>query len=125
LDRTEEAIGVLDRILELYPEYVKGRAGRGVMYARAKNWVAAQADAEEALRRDKSPANVYQVAGIYARLTCHDASHKAEAIRLLSAALRGGFGYEYIEMDKDLDPIRDTPEFKRLLDGVAAIRCLK
>ena len=122
LDRTDEAIRVLDRVLELYPDYVKGRAGRGVMHARAENWAAAKADAEDALRRDSSPSNVYQIAGIYARLTRHDAGHKAEAIRLLSTAIRAGFGYEYIESDKDLDPIRDTPEFRRVLDGVRALK---
>jgi tetratricopeptide (TPR) repeat protein len=122
LDRTDEAIRVLDRVLELYPDYVKGRAGRGVMHARAENWAAAKADAVDALRRDSSPSNVYQIAGIYARLTRHDAAHKAEAIRLLSTALRAGFGYDYIESDRDLDPIRDTPEFRRVLEGVRSLK---
>jgi serine/threonine protein kinase/Tfp pilus assembly protein PilF len=122
LNRTGDAIRVLDRILEVYPEYVKARAGRGVMHARAENWAEAKADAEEALRRDTSPANVYQIAGIYARLTQHDSRHLAEAIRLLSSSLRSGFGYEYIETDKELDPIRATPEFKGLMNGVKALK---
>jgi hypothetical protein len=92
------------------------------MHARAENWAAAKSDADEALQRDKSPANVYQVAGIYARLTRHDGRHKAEAIRLLASALRSGFGYEYIEIDRELDPIRDTPEFKRLMESVSLLK---
>jgi len=122
LDRTEDAIRVLDRIVELYPEYVKGRAGRGVLHARAENWAAAKSDAEEAMRRDTSPPNVYQVAGIYARLSKHDPRHQSEAVRLLTTALRGGFGYEYIETDKDLDPIRSSSEFKRVLESVRALK---
>jgi eukaryotic-like serine/threonine-protein kinase len=122
LDRTTDAIQVLDRILELYPEFVKGRAGRGVMHARAEHWAQAKADAEEALKRDTSPANVYQVAGIYARLTQHDGRHKGEALRLLTSALRSGFGFEYIEIDRELDPIRETPEFKRLLESVSVLK---
>jgi hypothetical protein len=65
---------------------------------------------------------VYQIAGIYARLTQHDSRHLAEAIRLLSSSLRSGFGYEYIETDKELDPIRATPEFKGLMNGVKALK---
>jgi tetratricopeptide (TPR) repeat protein len=122
LGRTNDAVVVLDRILELYPEYVKARSGRGMMRARAGNWAEAKADAEETLRLDGSPAFTYYVAGIYAQLSRHDAVHKTEALRLLSAALRAGFGHDYIETDKDLDPIRTTPEFRRVLDGVQALK---
>ncbi len=122
LGKTAEAITTLNRVIELYPDFVPGRAGRGVMHGRAENWAAAKADAEEALRRDPSPSNMYQVAGIYALLTKQDPAHKANAIRLLTAALRGGFGYDYIEDDKDLAPIRNTPEYKRVLEGVHALK---
>jgi serine/threonine protein kinase/tetratricopeptide (TPR) repeat protein len=121
LGRTDDAIRVLDRLLELYPDYTPARAGRGVQHGRKGNWELAKADAEEAHRQDNSPKNVFQVAGIYAHLTKHDPIHKAEAIRLLSSALRGGFGYEHIERDTDLTPIRDTAEFRRLVDGVRLI----
>ena len=117
----EEALRVLDRMLELYPDYVPARADRGVMSARLKQWEAARADAEDALKRDQTARNLFQVGAIYALLTQQDPAHKAEAIRLLSAALRGGFGFDYIETDKDLDPIRGTPEFGRVLEGARAI----
>jgi serine/threonine protein kinase/tetratricopeptide (TPR) repeat protein len=121
LGRTEEAIRTLDQLLELYPDFVPARAGRGVLFARTEKWDAAAADAVEALRRDRSPANVYQVAGIYALLSKRKPELRDEAIRLLTTALRGGFGFQYIETDKELEPLRETPEFRRLIDGVHAL----
>ena len=121
LGRHEEAIRVLDRVVELYPDFVAARADRGVMNARLGKWEAAKADAEDALRRDQTPRNLFQVAAIHALLTRQDNVHKVEAIRLLTAALRAGFGFDQIETDTDLDLIRGTPEFKRVLDGVRAI----
>jgi tetratricopeptide (TPR) repeat protein len=121
LRRPTDAVRVLDQLLDLYPEYTTAWADRGVMNARLKQWDAAKADAQEALKRDESPRNLFQVAAIHALLTQHDPAHKAEAIRLLTAALKGGFGYEHIERDQDLAPIRDTAEFRRLVEGVRLI----
>jgi tetratricopeptide (TPR) repeat protein len=122
LGRNREAIKTLDQILALFPDLAASRAGRGVMQAREGNWVAAKADAEEAIRRDTSPSNVYQVAGIYARLATQEPSYQAKAIHLLTTALRGGYGFEHLETDKDLDTLRQTPEFARLLAGVRALK---
>jgi hypothetical protein len=92
------------------------------MRARTGQWAEAQADAVETLRLDSSPVYKYYVAGIYAQLSRHDAACKREATQLLAAALRSGFGHEYIESDKDLDPIRETAEFRRILEGVKALK---
>jgi serine/threonine protein kinase/Tfp pilus assembly protein PilF len=121
LGKPEEALKVLDRVVELYPDFVAARADRGVMNARLKKWDAAAADAADALKRDQTPRNLFQVAAIHALLSQTDAAHTTEAVRLVSAALRAGFGFDHVETDKDLDPIRATPEFKRVLDGVRAI----
>jgi serine/threonine protein kinase/tetratricopeptide (TPR) repeat protein len=117
LNQSVEAIKVLDKEVELYPEYTPARAGRGVLHARLGNWDAAKKDAEEAIKQDGSPSNMFQVAGIYALLTKHDPTNKDEAIRLLSAAIRGGFGHDLID-DEDLAPIFGTPEYKRIAEGV-------
>ncbi|MBN9517152.1 protein kinase [bacterium] len=124
MGRTADTLRTLDRVLELYPDYVPARAGRGVQHARAKNWPAARADAEEALRRDASPSNVFQVAGIYALMTPADPASRVRAIELLGTALRGGFGYDHLA-DRDLDPIRATPEFRRLADAAGVIRAAR
>jgi hypothetical protein len=46
-----------------------------------------------------------------------DPKHMNEAIRLLTASLRAGFGFDYIELDHVLDPIRETAEFKRVQEA--------
>ena len=122
LGRNDDALKVLNQTLAIYPEYLKALSGRGMMRARTGQWAEAQADAIETLRLDSSPVYKYYVAGIYAQLSRHDAACKREAIRLLAAALRSGFGHEYIESDKDLDPIRETAEFRRILEGVKALK---
>jgi tetratricopeptide (TPR) repeat protein len=116
LGRTEDAIQALDRAIDLYPDYVLARAGRGVLLARQKRRDAALRDAEAALLLDTRPIICYQVAGIYALTSRQEPEDRREAFRLLASALRGGFGAEYLETDHDLDPIRDQPEFRRLLD---------
>jgi serine/threonine protein kinase/Flp pilus assembly protein TadD len=122
LGRNDDAIRVLDELLELYPDYVPARSGRGVLNARVGNDAAALADAEESLRRDPSPAITYQAAGIYALLDPRRPGSRVEAIRLLSLALRAGFGHDFVETDSDLDPIRDTPEFKKVVESVRALK---
>jgi tetratricopeptide (TPR) repeat protein len=120
--RTEEAAGTLDQAVALYPDYVPARAGRGVYRARLGKRADALADAREAVLRDTTPANLYQVAGIYALTSREKPEDGLEAFRLLAAALRGGFGFDLLEADRDLDPIRTAPEFERLVEAARAVR---
>jgi tetratricopeptide (TPR) repeat protein len=115
LGRTAEAVPVLDRAVELYPEYVPARAGRGVLLARIGRRDAAIRDAKEALLRDGTGPNLYQVACIYALTAKDHPEDKAEALRLLRSGLRTGFGLDIVDTDTDLDPIRSEPEFKKVV----------
>jgi serine/threonine protein kinase/Flp pilus assembly protein TadD len=112
----DEAIQLLHRTVRLYPGYVPARSGRGVLLARKGEREPALRDAQEALRRDSSPRILYQVAGIYAQTSRLEAEDREEAFRLLSAALRTGFGFELLDRDRDLDPLRDRPQFRRLIE---------
>jgi serine/threonine protein kinase/Flp pilus assembly protein TadD len=125
LGRSAECIKVQDRMLELVPDSAVATAGRGVIHARMKNWDAALKDARDALALSASPSNVYQVAGIFALLTQHDPVYKAEALTLLGAALRAGFGHDLLAIDKELDPIREAPEFKKLVNAVHDLKPAK
>jgi serine/threonine protein kinase/Flp pilus assembly protein TadD len=122
LGRTEDAVGVLDRAVALYPDFVVARAGRGVLLARLGRREAALWDAEEALRLDTRPATCYQVAGIYALTSRQHAADRLEAFRLLSSALRNGYGFDLLEADPDLDVVRPLPEFRRLVEAARALR---
>ncbi len=62
------------------------------------------------------PPNLYQVAGIYALTSKHEPEDCLRALELLSRALRSGFGLDLVDGDRDLDPIRNLPEFKRIVD---------
>jgi tetratricopeptide (TPR) repeat protein len=122
LGRNADAARTLDRALDLYPDFVLARAGRGVYRARLGDRPGALEDAREALLRDVSPSNVYQVAGIYALTSQKSPDDRREAFRLLSQALRQGFGFEFLEIDPELSPIRQEPEFRRLVEAARAFR---
>ena len=98
--RLDEAVAVLDKAVELYPDDVRPRAGRGVYLARLGKRTPALKDAEEALLIDTSPPNLYQVAGIYALTSRQEPDDQKEALRLLASALKKGFGFEYLEIDR-------------------------
>ena len=113
LQRTEDAVRILDEAVALYPEDVRPLAGRGILQARLGQDAKAVQDAEAALALEDLPANQYQVAGIYALVSRRDPSGAARttAFRLLTLALKKGFGGELLAIDHDLDPIRDDPRF--------------
>jgi tetratricopeptide (TPR) repeat protein len=120
--RTEEAVQVLNEAVAAYPGYVPSRASRGVLLARLGKRTLALKDAEESLARDSQPATLYQVAGIYALTSQQCADDRLEALRLLSAALRRGYGLDLLARDPDLDPIRKDPEFTRIVAAAQTMR---
>jgi serine/threonine protein kinase/predicted Zn-dependent protease len=115
LRRTDEAIAVLDLVVTRYPDFAPGWAGRGVLWARLGKRAEALRDADAALERSAEPAVLYQVAGIYALTSRVEHDDRREAFRLLGTALTKGYGRELLERDEDLVPIREAPEFGRLL----------
>jgi serine/threonine protein kinase/tetratricopeptide (TPR) repeat protein len=122
LGRTVEAVAVLDRAVEQHPDYVLARAGRGVLHARLGQREAALADAEAALLLDAQPLIQYQAACIYALTSQENPDDRPEAFRLLAAALRGGFGFDLLDGDDDLKPIRQQPSFRRLVEAARALQ---
>jgi serine/threonine protein kinase/Tfp pilus assembly protein PilF len=108
------AVKVLDRAVELYPDNVLPRSGRGVHRARLGTRDLALDDAREALLLDTHPPTLYQVACIYALTSAKNPPDRLRAFELLAAALKGGFGHEFLDEDTDLDPIRKTPEFQKI-----------
>src|SRR5205823_9699277 len=122
LGRDTEALPVLNRVIELYPDYVMARSGRAVILARMGRRDDAHKDGREALLRDRQPFFLYQVAGVYALTSRTHPEDRTEAFRLLALALNKGFGLEELAKDKDLDPIRECPEFRALVDAARVIQ---
>jgi serine/threonine protein kinase/tetratricopeptide (TPR) repeat protein len=121
--QNEEALRVLDQAVEWYPDYVPARAGRGVYHARLAHRDLAHDDAEESLRRDRSPVNVYQLAGIYALTSRTHPEDRKQALRLLRMALARDVGLlKELENDKDLDPIRQDKEFIEIVNKTRTVR---
>ncbi len=117
LGRSDEAIAMLDRAIELHSGFVLPRAGRGVLLARQGHRNAALADARQALEIDRQPSTLYQVAGIYALTSRQTPDDRREALRLLASALaQDPTWFTVIPNDPDLDPIRNDPDFARLLE---------
>ena len=73
------------------------------------------------LKRDKTPPVLYRAACVHA-LTARTTKDRDLALRLLRDALRLGYGAGFLADDKDLDPIRTLPEFRRLQDAMAALQ---
>jgi len=120
-----EAVRVLDKVVAFYPECAMGKAGRGVSLARLGTRDKALTDAEDALLLDTRPPNLYQVACIYALTSRHNPKDRLRALELLSYGLKGGFGLDIVDSDTDLDPLRDTPEFRRVLQAARALQPAK
>ena len=115
-----EAVRVLDRIVGLYPDSAMGRAGRGVSLARLGHRDKALADGEQALLLDTRPT--CQVACICALTSRKNTQDRLRAFELLSYGLKGGFGLDIVDTDSDLDPLRPTPEFRRLVEAARALQ---
>ncbi len=122
LGRNEEAARTLDRAVDLYPDFIPARAGRGVLLARLGQRAAAHKDAVDCLARDNKAMTLYQLAGIYALTSAKNAEDRQQAFRLLSVSLQRGIGFDLLETDRDLDPIRSCPEFQALVEAARAIR---
>jgi tetratricopeptide (TPR) repeat protein len=117
LDRTAEALQVLDRAVDFHPEAPPIRAARAVLLARLGKVQNARREAQEALIVDSSPQILYQVAGAYALLSRQSLEDHQKALALLTSSLRQGYGYNLLETDRDLDALRDDPHFRKLLQA--------
>jgi tetratricopeptide (TPR) repeat protein len=120
--KNKEAVAALSKIIEINPDSADAWSGRGVLNARLNDRDAALADAREALRLTERPSTRYQVAGIYALTSRTQPDDRREALALLDGALRAGFGFEYLDKDRELDPIRKDADFQRTVDAARAYR---
>jgi tetratricopeptide (TPR) repeat protein len=122
LGRTEEAVRVLDAAVEHHPGFTKALAGRGVLLARLGHRDAAIRDARAVLAIDDGALAVYQAACVFALTSKHEPADRAEALRLVGeAARKDGSWLAVARQDPDLDPLRDQPGFRDLLQALEVV----
>jgi len=122
LGRLEDGIRVFDHLIEFHPGRVRARDGRGILLARHGFREKAHLDAEAALKMESSPETAYRVAGIYAVTSKKVPNDSIKALGLLASAISGDPRWlKTIPLDRDLDTIRDTREFKDLMAGLSVL----
>jgi tetratricopeptide (TPR) repeat protein len=129
LKNPAEAIVLLDRELELYPKQPDVIVARGVYHSQLQHRDLALADVRRAAAMAPREGEVlYRIACIYAQLSQDGVDRdgdRRQAIAYLARALEAGFGYEYLEADKDLDPLQNHPGFAELRKVVESTKKLK
>jgi serine/threonine protein kinase/Tfp pilus assembly protein PilF len=115
LNKPAEAIAVLDRALEHYPEHVQCLGGRAVLKARNGDRDGAHADATLAVRLNADGPTLYQAGCVFALTAKGTPADRFKAVELLNAAVKVGFGREHLGDDPDLNPIRESTEFKEFV----------
>jgi eukaryotic-like serine/threonine-protein kinase len=121
LGRPREAMGVLNRVLAVRPDYAPSLIARALLNARDGQVEPAVEDVEQALKADPRPTFRYQAAGVYAVLTKVDRAHGLKAIDLLAVALKGGYPLIEIRNNVELDVIRDWPEFQAVVEAARVL----
>ncbi|MFN7580584.1 MAG: protein kinase domain-containing protein [Planctomyces sp.] len=116
LNRPDESIQVLDRLLGSSPRYQKALSGRAVLHARAGRWELAQQDVDTLLAMPERRGNDinYQIACVYALMSQKHPELAQEAISWLARAVAGGYGRDIIDTDTDLQPIRGMQDFQMI-----------
>jgi tetratricopeptide (TPR) repeat protein len=114
LQRPDDAIRALDRVLQLEPAFQKALAGRAVLHARLGNVELALADVErlESLEVSPTAEAQYQMACSLALCSQTQSDLQTRAIKLLAQAVRQNYGGELMAADADLDAIRSLSEFE-------------
>jgi serine/threonine protein kinase/Tfp pilus assembly protein PilF len=121
-NENRRAVDVLTELLGYYPEALDALSGRAMLYSRMGERAKAHVDADVALRlADEAPRTVYQLAGVYAMTSATHPDDKREAFRLLASALRKGFGFDLLDQDRELDPLRSDPEFSEVIESARRV----
>jgi tetratricopeptide (TPR) repeat protein len=122
LGKDREAIAVLDTAIDLFPDNSEFCAGRGVHRARLGDDTPALSDARRSLALSTEPPNLYQVACIFALTAKRRPENRPRACELLARAMAGGFGLEFVDKDSDLDPIRDSDEYRHVIGAARPLK---
>lgn len=121
LNKLNEALAILNRLVENYPDAVLARLGRGIVHARLGMHAEALDDAKESLACDVGASTLYHVANIYAITAGQRKENAPKALNLLAKALQSGYGSSMVAEDPDFAPLRDHAEFQRLVTAARTL----
>jgi serine/threonine-protein kinase len=117
-ERKAEARQSLERALSLVQGRLEVNPSRAEDWLLMSSWLAdlgrgeeAAAAAEKALALAPQDVQCMAVAGV----TYHQVGRRADALRWLEEALRGGYSRALLERDPQLSELRGDPEFERIL----------
>ncbi|MGC8641024.1 MAG: protein kinase domain-containing protein [Isosphaeraceae bacterium] len=121
--RLAEAIHHFDVALEACPDYIEARRYRAVILARTGEWRRASEDINRCLLRDPQDGNTLYAAACVASLNSRqqpEPSTTGLAVEFLKRAQLRGEDISKARTDPDLSPIRQSPDFQRLLESLTA-----
>ncbi|MEZ6041372.1 MAG: hypothetical protein R3C20_12770 [Planctomycetaceae bacterium] len=122
LNRTEEAVAVLNETLTETNEDALCWMGRAVLHARLNHTEAAHADMATGLKFSQAPLVLYQAACVHALAPMDDTS-VAQALRLVGQALEKDSSLIGLALsDADLKPLQSNDRFRKL---IAAARIMQ
>lgn len=122
MNRTEDAIAATNRLLVVYPDHLNARSGRAVLLARLGRCDEAIAEARKCLVNAPHISAYYKAGCVFAVLSRTDPKYRDEGLRLIATAILRGFGHDDILGDDDLNAFRDDERFRKLTDGVKAMK---
>ena len=109
----DSAIKEFSAAIEQYPKYVMAYNDRAAAFIRQKKFDEAKNDLDKALVIDPhNPVTYYNIAALYALQ-----KRSSPALEYLDKALVLGFkDYDLLRTDPDLNNIRKTPEFRKMIE---------
>jgi tetratricopeptide (TPR) repeat protein len=120
LKQLEKAADSLGEIIKLRPNDPIPLVTRGVLLGRMEARPAAHADVQNALRLRSDADLLFRAAGVYALTSRVDAEDVELALDLLRRAAFAdpGLVLSRMEADTDLQPIRQHPEYQKVLSSL-------
>ena len=121
LNNPQEALQTLDRLVDRYPDYLRGRGGKAILLARLGKRKEAIQEVNECLARKPNPEILFQLGSVFAQTSKVAPQDAERAIEFVRQAVKQGWGHEYLRKDPDLQPIRALPAFRNLEQSVKFI----
>jgi tetratricopeptide (TPR) repeat protein len=112
-ENIENAVNEFSQAIAKEPGYAEAYSNRAVAYMQQKKFNKAQEDLKKAVElAPKSPAVHYNLASLYSLKGDVDL-----ALDAIDSALASGFtDYDALRKDPDLDNVRKSPEFRKVLE---------